>query len=108
GVAADPRQADPTLPPRAAINMPYLQHPLYGANMRFVLRTQSEPLALSEPLRRGVREISSEIPTRFTTMDARLAGTVTSPRFRGVLLGVFAALAVCLALAGVYGVRRYI
>ncbi|HJZ98417.1 MAG TPA: ABC transporter permease [Candidatus Solibacter sp.] len=108
GVVADTRQADPTLPPRAAIYMPFLQHPLYGANMRFVLRTQSEPLALSEPLRRGIREISSEIPTRFTTMDARLAGTVTSPRFRGVLLGVFAALAVCLAMAGVYGVMAYI
>jgi ABC-type antimicrobial peptide transport system permease subunit len=108
GVVADIRQSDPTLPPRAAIYMPYLQHPLYGANMRFVFHTQGDPLLLSEPLRRTVREVSSEIPVRFTTMDGRLADTVASPRFRGILLAVFAAIAVCLAMAGVYGVMAYV
>jgi putative ABC transport system permease protein len=108
GVVADIRQSDPTLPPRAAIYMPYLQHPLYGANMRFVFRTQGDPLLLSEPLRRTVREVSSEIPVRFSTMDGRLADTVSSPRFRGILLAVFAAIAVCLAMAGVYGVMAYV
>jgi ABC-type antimicrobial peptide transport system permease subunit len=108
GVVADIRQSDPTLPPRPALYMPYQQHPLYGANMRFAMRTQSDPLLLSEPLRRAVREISGEIPARFTTMDSRLADTVASPRFRGILLGIFAALAVVLAMAGVYGVMAYV
>jgi predicted permease len=108
GVVGDIRQADPTLPPRPAIYMPYLQHPNYGANMRFVMRTRGEPLALAEQLRRTVQSVSTEIPLRFTTMDARLADTVSSPKFRGVLLGIFAALAVCLAMAGVYGVMAYI
>jgi predicted permease len=108
GVVADIRQSDPTLPPRPALYMPYQQHPLYGANSRFIMRTQGDPLLLSEPLRRTVREVSGEIPARFTTMDSRLADTMASPRFRGILLGIFAGLAVLLAMAGVYGVMAYV
>jgi putative ABC transport system permease protein len=107
GVVGDIRQADPSLPPRPAIYMPFLQHPLYGRSLSFLARTQGDPLAMSEPLRRKVRELSSEIPVKFTTMDARLSNTVASPRFRGILLSIFAAVAVCLAMAGVYGVMAY-
>ena len=40
-------------------------------------------------------------------MEASLAENVAAPRFRTLLFGVFAALAVCLAMAGVYGVMAY-
>jgi putative ABC transport system permease protein len=107
GVAADTRPADPAAAPRAAIYMPHWQHPRYGSSMSFVVRTQGEPMAIAEALRRKVREVNSEIPVKFTTMEARLAQTVASPRFRGILLGVFAGIAVLLAMAGVYGVMAY-
>ncbi|MBZ5725846.1 MAG: ABC transporter permease [Acidobacteriia bacterium] len=107
GITADIRASDPGTPPRPAIYMPYLQHPYYGRAMSFVMKTQSDPLALAEPLRRKAREVNPEIPVKFTTMEARLAETVAPPRFRGILLGIFAALAVCLAMAGVYGVMAY-
>ncbi|HEY1342778.1 MAG TPA: ABC transporter permease [Bryobacteraceae bacterium] len=107
GIVGDTRQADPSLPPRPAIYMPYLQHPLYGRALSFVIRTPGDPLALSEPLRRTVRQVSTEIPVKFTTVEARISSTVSSPRFRGVLLAIFAALAVGLAMAGVYGVMAY-
>ncbi len=107
GIAGDLRASDPGIPPRPALYMPYLQHPFYGRAMSFVVKTQSDPQALAEPLRRKVREVNPEIPVKFTTMEARLAETVAPPRFRGILLGIFAALAVCLAMAGVYGVMAY-
>jgi ABC-type antimicrobial peptide transport system permease subunit len=40
-------------------------------------------------------------------MDARLSDTVASPRFRSLLLGILAGLAMVLAMAGVYGVMAY-
>jgi len=45
---------------------------------------------------------------KFTTMEASLAGNVAAPRFRTILLSIFAALAVCLAMAGIYGLMAYV
>jgi predicted permease len=107
GVVADTRASDPAQAAHAAIYMPHWQHPNYGRAMSFVVRTQVDPMVLAESVRRKVREVNAEIPVKFTTMEARLAQTVASPRFRGILLGVFAGLAVLLAMAGVYGVMSY-
>jgi ABC-type antimicrobial peptide transport system permease subunit len=40
-------------------------------------------------------------------MDARVSKSVEDPKFRALLFGIFAALAVCLAMAGVYGVMAF-
>jgi putative ABC transport system permease protein len=70
-------------------------------------RTANDPAALQETLRRKARERSSDVPVKFTTMDAAVANNVAAPRFRTLMLGIFAAVAVCLAMAGVYGVMAY-
>src|SRR5262249_22003030 len=57
---------------------------------------------------RKIRDRSAEVPVRFTTMEESLAANVAAPRFRTLLLGIFAAVAVCLAMAGVYGVMAYV
>src|SRR5215472_7572124 len=44
---------------------------------------------------------------KFTTMETMISDNVATPRFRTILFGVFAGLAVCLAMAGVYGVMAY-
>lgn len=107
GVVGDVRQGGPASTPLPEIYMPYEQHPLVAKAMSVLIRTTAEPGALSDAVRRKIGEHSPDVPVTFTTMQAALAENVAAPRFRTLLLGVFAALAVCLAMAGVYGVMTY-
>jgi ABC-type antimicrobial peptide transport system permease subunit len=58
-------------------------------------------------VRRLAAEISPHVPVSFTTMEATVSKGVEDPKFRALLFGVFAGLAICLAMAGVYGVMAY-
>jgi putative ABC transport system permease protein len=72
-----------------------------------VIRTAGDPSALAGTIRRLAAEVSPEVPVAFTTMDVEVSESVQAPRFRALLFGLFAAVAVCLAMAGVYGVMAY-
>ena len=108
GVIGDVRQFGPARDPWPEIVMPYDQHPWGGGDMNVLLRTTAEPTTLAEALRRKAREISPDVPVKFTTMEAVMSENVGAPRFRTILFGVFAGVALCLAMAGVYGVMAYV
>lgn len=108
GVVGDIRQQGPSRPPSPEMFMPYEQHPFHGTTMSVMVRTASDPTALAETLRRRAREISPDVPVKFTTLEVSLWENVAAPRFRTMLFGIFAALAVGLAMAGVYGVMAYV
>ncbi len=107
GVVGDVRQSGPAQEPQSQIYMPYQQHSYNGSTLSVVVRTAADPGSLVETMRRKARERSLEVPVKFTTMEASLYENVAAPRFRTLLLGIFAGLAVCLAMAGVYGVMAY-
>jgi predicted permease len=106
GVVGDIRQYGPSKEPSPELYMPYEQYPM--AEMYLMALTPGDPLALAGGLRRMVQARSPDIPVKFTTLEDRLAETVAAPRFRTLLLAIFAALAVLLAMAGVYGVMTYV
>ncbi|MGA8598349.1 MAG: ABC transporter permease [Bryobacteraceae bacterium] len=108
GVAGDVRQSGPAREPMPECIVPYTQHFYNGTTLNVVVRTAMNPDALAGTLRRIARERSSDVPVKFTTMEASLSENVAAPRFRTVLLGVFAGLAICLAMAGVYSVLAYV
>src|SRR5947199_5985861 len=87
--------------------MPYLQHGFNGATLSLVVRTAGDPGTLAQTLRRLAHQINPDAPMKFTTMEAMLSEGVAAPRFRTILFAVFAGLALCLAMAGVYGVMAY-
>lgn len=87
--------------------MPYGQHAFNGAALSLVVRTAGDPNALAQRLRRLAHESDPDAPMKFTTMEAMLSENVAAPRFRTILLAVFAGLAVCLAMAGVYGAMAF-
>jgi putative ABC transport system permease protein len=107
GVAGDVRQRGPAPEPMPECYMPYGQHGYNGGTLSLVVRTAGDPMALAETMRRVARQTSPDAPVKFTTMEATISENVAVPRFRTLLFGLFAGLAVCLAMAGVYGVMAY-
>jgi ABC-type antimicrobial peptide transport system permease subunit len=59
-------------------------------------------------MRRKVRERFPEVSVKFTTMETLRAENIAPQWFRTLLFGIFAGLAACLAMAGVYGVMAYL
>jgi putative ABC transport system permease protein len=107
GVVGDVRQRNPAIAPMPECYMPYTQHAYNNRTLNVVVRTAGDPTALAATVRRVAAEVSPEVPVSLTTMDATMSKRVEEPRFRTLLFGVFAALAVCLAMAGVYGVMAF-
>ena len=87
--------------------MPYQQHQGPATALNIVIRATGDPLALGATATRRIRERNPEVPVRVETMDATMATATATPRFRTVLLVVFAVVALILAIAGVYGVMAY-
>ena len=108
GIVGDVRQSAPTLPPERQVYAPYSQHPFYATSLSVVARTPLDPSALWQPMRRQVQQRFPEVSVKFTTMETLHAENIAPQWFRTLLLGIFAALAVCLAMAGVYGVMAYL
>jgi putative ABC transport system permease protein len=106
-VAANVRSVDPAVPPQPQIFMPYEQHPLGATALTLVMRTEREPLQLSQAVVEKVRTVNGDVPIRISTMEATLEQAVSTPWFRTVLLGIFAVVALVLAMAGVYGVVAF-
>jgi predicted permease len=107
GVVGDVRQRNPAIAPTPECYMPYTQHVYNNRTLNVVVRTTGDPTALAGTVRRLAAGVSPEVPVSFTTMDATMSKRVEEPRFRALLFGVFAGLAVCLAMAGVYGVMAF-
>jgi predicted permease len=104
GVVADTRQDSPASSPGPTLYMPLLQHPYHANEAQVVMRTAVSPAALIEPARGRMRSLSPEIATKFATMEAMVSNSVATPRLRMTLVGMFAGLALLLAMAGMYGV----
>jgi putative ABC transport system permease protein len=79
-----------------------------GDALSFVLRSTGEPAGLFSAVRATVADVDPNQPLHnVMTMEQRLADTTTSRRLNSALLGGFAAVALLLAVLGIYGVMSY-
>ncbi len=109
GVVSDVHQDALRLPPRPTMYGPQTQAFSDISNrMRLVVRTERDPLQLAPSVRAIVQEIDPDIPVfDIRTIDQIVAISVAQQRFSTLLVGGFAAVAVMLALIGIYGVVAY-
>jgi putative ABC transport system permease protein len=106
GVVGDvrTRTLDGSIPPVA-----YVPHAQYAADgMTIVVRSAGDAAAVLPMIRTRLRTLDREIAlTNVRTGDQLVAASVAQPRFRMLLLGIFASVAVLLAAVGLYGVMAF-
>lgn len=108
GVVADIRQMGLDRDVQPMIYAPFLQeHSGLVRFVSFVARTAT-PASVAEGIRAEIRRAAPDLPIETTrTMDEAVAASVAPPRFRMVLLALFALTATLIATCGVYGVMAY-
>jgi predicted permease len=86
--------------------VPHAQMP--WPSMALVIRTRLDAPQLGPAIRQLVRKLDPSIPVPpIRPMDEVVAGATAQPRFRAWVLGIFACVAVLLAITGLYGTMAY-
>jgi putative ABC transport system permease protein len=82
------------------------QNAWYGSAI--AIRSAADPGALTAAVKQAIARVDKDQPvTRVRTMDEVASQAIAQPRFRAELVGSFAALALALAVVGVFGVLAF-
>jgi putative ABC transport system permease protein len=105
GVAGDVRRML-TEQPESLMYFPIAQRPPDAAYL--VAHSTQNPTVMGPALRGVVRAVDKNEPiSSISTMEQFISQSVAQPRFRTLLLGIFAGLAFLLAVVGIYGIVSY-
>jgi ABC-type antimicrobial peptide transport system permease subunit len=106
GVAAD-IDDDHLIPgPTLTVYQPFGQGPLFGG--RVFVHVRSDPYALITPITRTIRGLSVDQPVeRASTLEDVRAEVLTPDRLNAMVFGVFAMVALAIAVVGVAGVLAF-
>jgi len=109
GVVGNTRNTDAKLPPKPELYRPLLQENKNLWQGEYLLvRAGPNPLALASAIENQIWAVNKDLPiTQVAAVDNAIAQVNAPARFRTLLLGIFGALGLLLALVGIYGVISY-
>jgi putative ABC transport system permease protein len=103
GIVGDIRHFGLAEEPRPEYYFPFRQDTL--SSQTLVVRGSSDASALVPAVREAIRALDPDLAVASVrTLDSLVSRSVAQPRFRALLLGAFAALALLLSAVGIYGV----
>jgi putative ABC transport system permease protein len=107
GVVGDTKQFNLKDEPTPQLYAAYSQQPVYFATL--VVRTNVEPMSLSEPVRQAIWRVDADQPMwKIRSVEVLVERSVADRKFLLALMLVFAGLALALTVIGLYGVISYL
>jgi predicted permease len=109
GVVTDIRNFGPVEDPHPEVYRPFLQAGQGSSNFAIMIRTRrGNPADLTPQVRAAIRSVDPQVAiTDVRTMPEVMALSTGRARFYLTMLSAFAAVALVLALSGIYGVLSY-
>jgi len=106
GVVGDIRHLGPSVPPRPEIYQSVTQRSF--PFIAFVVRTEGPPANFMPSIRSAVASLDPNLPlSGARTMEEHVARALSKPKFLSTLVASFGALAVSLAVVGIYGMMAW-
>src|SRR5713101_3491699 len=106
GVTADIDDEHVVPGPSLTVYNPFEEGPVFGG--RLFIHTSANPYSLVTPVTRIIRDMSVDQPVeRAATLEDVRAEVLTPDRLNTVVFGIFAAVALAIALVGVAGVLAF-
>ncbi len=106
GVADDIKNRGLSQEPQAQVYIPFAQLP--WSNMNLLVRTAVPPQSMTSAIRAVIAGVDPDQPvTGILTVEELMDNSRTQPRFLMMLLTIFSATALVLAVVGIYSVLAY-
>src|SRR5437588_5465935 len=106
GITADIDDGHVVPEPTLTVYSPFEEGPIFGG--RLFIHTGANPYALVTPVTRVIRDMSADQPIEHAATLADVRAEVLTPdRLNSLVFGVFAAIALAIAVVGVAGVLAF-